>query len=214
MNVAGVFFSFDGVDGVGKSTQMELFCDWLRELGRDVVACRDPGSTQLGEMLRNIVLGAHETPIDRRSEMLIYMAARAQLVEEIIRPALDAGKIIVSDRFLLANVVYQGHAGGLNVEEVWQVGRVATDNIQPTLIFLLDMSAEAAAARIDRSLDRMEAQGLDYLERVRQGFLAEAAKRADQITVIDANRDKDAVQAEIRELAAKHLNNDAEAISH
>src|SRR5437868_6589400 len=121
-----MFFSFDGIDGVGKSTQLELFVQWLRESGRDVVSCRDPGSTELGEAIRKILLADFETPIARRSEMLLYMAARAQLVEQVIRPALARGQVVVCDRFLLANVVYQGYAGGLDVETLWNVGRVAT----------------------------------------------------------------------------------------
>jgi dTMP kinase len=202
---AAMFFSFDGVDGVGKTTQMQLFCQWLRESGRDVVACRDPGSTQLGEALRQIVLGSHTTPIHRRSEMLLYMAARAQLVEEVIRPALEVGKTVVSDRFLLANVVYQGHAGGLDVESVWQVGRIATAGVQPALTFLLDMNPNDAAGRIERELDRMEAQGLEYLQKVRDGFLAEAARRTTDIVIINAARDIDSVQADIRGAAEKFL---------
>src|SRR6186713_2549405 len=126
-----MFFSFDGVDGAGKSTQMERFCLWLRQQGHEFVTCRDPGSTQLGERLRSILLEKSATPIDRRAEMLLYMASRAQLVEEVIRPALAAGKTVVCDRFLLANVVYQGHAGGLDVSSLWQVGAVATDGLSP-----------------------------------------------------------------------------------
>src|SRR5262245_41764155 len=127
-----MFFSFDGIDGVGKTTQMDLFCAWLRERGEEVVTCRDPGSTPLGEKVREILLhSGDDTPIARRSEMLLYMAARAQLVEEVIRPALAAGKTIVSDRYLLANLVYQGHAGGLDLESVRKVGLVAIDGVEP-----------------------------------------------------------------------------------
>src|SRR5687768_12168510 len=108
-----MFFSFDGVDGVGKSTQIRLLVDALSERGHEVVTCRDPGGTPLGEKLRGLLLDHHDTPIHRRSEMLLYMASRAALVEDVIRPALAAGKIVVSDRYLLANVVYQGYAGGL-----------------------------------------------------------------------------------------------------
>ena len=102
-----MFFSFDGMDGVGKSTQAALFTQWLREEGHEIVSCRDPGSSQLGERVRQILLDDASLPIHRRSEMLLYMAARAQLVEEIIRPALAANKTVVSDRFLLANLVYR-----------------------------------------------------------------------------------------------------------
>ena len=100
-----MFYSIDGGDGVGKSTQIGLFCEWLRERGQEVVTCRDPGSTRLGEAVRELLLNRHDLEIHRRSEMLLYMAARAQMVEEVIRPALDAGKTVVCDRFLLANVV-------------------------------------------------------------------------------------------------------------
>ena len=196
-----MFFSFDGVDGVGKTTQLNLFCQWLRSRGLDVVCCRDPGSTRLGERLRQIVLGDAETAIHRRSEMLLYMAARAQLVEEVIRPALESAKTVVSDRYLLANVVYQGHAGGLDVQQVWQIGEIATAGTRPTLTFLLDMSPEAACRRIQRGLDRMESQGADYLRRVREGFLTEAGRRPEEIVVIDAGRDIDCIQADIRSAA-------------
>src|SRR5258708_32046103 len=131
-----MFFSFDGVDGAGKSTQIDLLADALRQRGREVVTCRDPGSTALGERLREILLHHHGTPIHRRSEMLLYMASRAALVEEVIRPALAAGKIVISDRYLLANVVYQAHAGGLNSDDVWRVGEVTVPGVMPRLVFL------------------------------------------------------------------------------
>jgi len=192
-----MFFSFDGVDGAGKSTQIRLLADAIIQRGREVVTCRDPGSTSLGDRLRSILLDHHDTPIHRRAEMLLYMASRAQLVEQVIRPALAAGKIVVSDRYLLANVVYQAHAGGLNPPDVWQVGQITVAGIMPRRVFLLDMPAELAALRIQRAPDRMEAQGLEYLERVRQGFLAEAQQRPDQIVVLDADRSAEAIHADV-----------------
>jgi dTMP kinase len=199
-----MFFSFDGLDGVGKSTQMDLFVEWLRAVGHDVVRCRDPGSTPLGEAIREILLG-HEFAISRASEMLLFMAARAQLVEEVIRPALDAGKTIVSDRFLLANAVYQGHAGGMDVADIWRVGRVATAGVMPEMVFLLDMPPQAAAGRIDRQLDRMEDQGDEFQAQLRSGFLAEAAADPGRIVIIDAARPIDAVQRDIRSAADRVL---------
>ena len=201
-----MFFSFDGIDGVGKSTQIKLFCQWLRDEGHDLVTCRDPGSTKLGEAIRDILLQSDSTPIHRRSEMLLYMAARAQLVQEVIQPALTAGKTVVCDRFLLANVVYQGHAGGLDVESIWQVGQVATEGLSPTLTFLLDMDAADALDRIEGTPDRIEAQGLAYMQQVREGFLTEAAQRPHEIIVIDAARDVETIQADIRTEAERVLN--------
>lgn len=200
-----MFFSFDGVDGAGKTTQMERFADWLRQQGQAVTVCRDPGSTALGERIRELVLGGHGLAIGRMSEMLLYMAARAQLVEEVIQPALQDGQTVVSDRYLLANIVYQGHAGGLDVEQLRTVGNIATSGLLPDLIFLLDLPAEAAQQRIDRPPDRMEAQGLEYLRRVRQGFLTEAARLGERVVRIDAARSREAVFDELIQTARRKL---------
>ena len=200
-----MFFSFDGVDGTGKSTQIRLLAEALRGLGRDVVTCRDPGSTALGERLREILLHHDATPIHRRSEMLLYMASRAQLVEEVIRPALAEGKIVLSDRFLLANVVYQAHAGGLAAEDVWRVGEVTVAGVQPRVVFLMDMPAERAAERIQRARDRMEAQGSEFFERVRAGFLKEAARLGERVVVVNADRPVEVIQAEVLGVARRVL---------
>lgn len=200
-----MFFSFDGIDGAGKSTQIGRFTCWLRERGCDVVYCRDPGGTELGEAVRSILLDSTGTRIGRRSEMLLYMAARAQLVEEVISPALAAGKTVVSDRYLLANVVYQGHAGGLDSQEIWRIGELATHGVVPDLTFLLDLSDEAAAGRMQRPLDRMEQQGDQFRQRLRAGFLAEAARKPEAIAVIDASRPIDLVQADVRAAAERLL---------
>jgi dTMP kinase len=199
------FFVLDGLDGVGKSTQQRLLCEWLEKRGHEVVTCRDPGSTGLGETIRSILLARKGVTIDRRAEMLLYMAARAQLVEEVIRPALCTLKTVVSDRFLLANIVYQGYAGGLDIEELWRVGRVATGGLEPTLVLVLDMPPEAAAGRIRRERDRMEEQGDEFTSRVRDGFLREAAKNQERIIVVDAARGIEEVQAEIRTVVEKFL---------
>jgi dTMP kinase len=201
-----MFFSLDGIDGVGKTTQMQLFCQWLTEQGAQVVTCRDPGSTPLGERVREILLhSGADTPISARTEMLLYMAARAQLVDELITPALAAGKTVVSDRYLLANVVYQGHAGGLDVAAVRTVGQVATDGLQPDCTFVLDMSPTAARSRMGEELDRVESRGDAYREQLRQGFLAEAKHQGDRVHIIAADRPIDVVQAELRTLASQVL---------
>ena len=198
-----MFFSFDGIDGVGKTTQMDLFCEWLHQQDYTIVTCRDPGSTLLGEQLREIVLAKDDsTPIAPTSEMLLYMAARAQLVEEVIRPALEAGSTVVSDRFLLANIVYQGYAGGLDVESVRDVGNIATGGLQPNCTFLLDMAPDAARARMGADLDRMENRGDAYRERLRAGFLKEAHNMKGSVHVVEADRPVEQVQSELRELAS------------
>src|SRR4051794_16990299 len=181
----GRFFALDGPDGGGKTTQAARLAHWLREMGRDVVACREPGGTPLGERLREILLDRDAAPPALRAEMLLYMASRAQLVAEVIRPALDAGRIVVSDRYLLANVVYQGYAGGLTVEDVWRVGEAATGGLWPDLTLVLDVPPDVAQARVGAPRDRMEDQPQAYRERVRAGFLTAAGSYPAPIVVVD-----------------------------
>lgn len=200
-----MFLSIDGGDGTGKSTQVEMLSQWLHEQHQEVVVCRDPGSTPLGEAVRGILLDRHDLHIHRRSEMLLYMAARAQMAEELIRPALEQGKTVVSDRYLLANVVYQGYGGRLDVAALWEIGRLATGGLMPDLTIVLDAPADLAAARIARPRDRMEQQGHAFHARVRDGFLAEAVRSPDKIIVVSAARSVEEVQAEIRSIVGRWL---------
>jgi len=201
-----MFFSFDGIDGTGKTTQIERFSQWLKLRGSDAVICRDPGGTRLGEAIRKLLLEPHDWPIARMAEMLLYMAARAQLVEEVIKPAMAAEKTVVTDRFLLANVVYQGYAGGLDVNQLWDIGALITQGIEPDLTFLLDMPPESAQQRIRRELDRMEQHGQEFRQRLRAGFLAEATRRPDRIVVIDASRSIEEVHTQICAAAERAMN--------
>ena len=159
----------------------------------------------MGERLRDLLLQKHDIAIDRRSEMFLYMTARTQMVEEVIKPALAAGTTVICDRFLLANIVYQGHAGGMEADVIRQVGAVATDGIVPDLTFLLDMDVTHARGRMDRELDRIESQGLVYMEQVRQGFLAEAERFPQGIKVVDAAQDIDVIHQDIVQLAEAFL---------
>lgn len=194
-----MFLSLDGIDGVGKSTQLGLLVEWLESRGQRVVTCRDPGSTPLGESLRELLLhSGDDRPIGPRAEMLMYMAARAQLVDDIIRPALDDGAVVVSDRYLLANLVYQAHAGGLDREAVASVGSVATDGLMPDRVLLLDLDPDEADRRRGREPDRMESRGDAYRQKLREGFLAEAAGDPQRISVIDATASIEQMHAEIR----------------
>jgi dTMP kinase len=204
-SMKGLFISLDGVDGSGKSTQIGLLCQWLRERGRQVVPVRDPGGTPLGEALREVLLHRQEIPLGMAAEMLLYMASRAQLVEQIIRPALERGETVVADRFLLSNVVYQGSAGGMDVDDIWRVGQVATGGLEPDITLVLDIAPEAAASRIDRVLDRLESRGLEYMHSVRNGFLRETQRLQQAGHVIDANRPVDEVHADIVRLLQPSL---------
>jgi dTMP kinase len=192
-----LFVSLDGIDGTGKSTQCRLLADWLRGRGLAVTTCIEPGGTPVGDALRAIVLDACRD-ITLPCEALLYMASRAELVARVIRPALTAGGVVVSDRFLLANVVYQGHAGGLDVNELWHIGHFVTGGLEPDLTIVLDLPVEQALARRGRFADRVEQRDRAYHERVRQGFLAEARRRPEHIRVIDASPSAEVVQAATR----------------
>ena len=199
----GVFLALDGPDGGGKTTQAAQLAAWLRARGFEVVACRDPGGTPLGDRLRPILLDRATTPLSLRAEMLLYMASRAQLVAEVIRPALDRGALVLSDRFLLANIVYQGFAGGLEIEDVARVGLAATGGLLPDLTLILDVPTDRARARVGAPRDRIEDRPDSYHARVRQGFLQAARDAASlcypaPIIAIDASADPETVSARIQ----------------
>lgn len=206
--MSGFFFSLEGIDGVGKTTQAQLLAEWLRQCGWQVTTCRDPGGTPAGDRIRRILLDP-ELAVSPMAEMLLFQASRALLAEQVIRPAWARGEIVISDRFLLSTVVYQGYAGGLDPEEIWHLGERATEGMLPMRTWVLDMPAELALQRCQRHgeqlRDRIEARGLAYLERVRQGFLIEAQRKPDQIRIVDANRDSDLVAAELRQEVALAL---------
>ena len=184
-----MFISLDGIDGAGKSTQIDLLRHYLEAKGATVACFRDPGSTKLGEAVREILLHREDIPLANTSEMLLYMAARAQLVVEQLRPALQSGSTVICDRFLLANVVYQGVAGGMNVDELWSVGKCATGGLAPDITIVLDIDPEIAVKRLQRGPDRLEKRGIEYFRLVRQGFLVQISNARRQTTIVDAKQD-------------------------
>ncbi len=197
--MASMFIVFDGVDGAGKSTQLQLAAQWFHDSGRDVLTCADPGSTELGQRIRQLLLGQHDIPVSMRSEMLLFMTARAQLVDELVRPALAANKVVLCDRYTFSTVVYQGHAGGMDPAEIWTVNQVATGGLVPDLTLLFDMPVPVALQRIGaRRLDRMESRGEDFLERVRQGFLLESQRWPKGVEIVPAGEPVDAVFARVK----------------
>lgn len=199
------FVSLDGLDGTGKSTQCRLLVEWLGAQKVPVTSCVDPGGTALGTELRQLLLHGREHRIAPMTEAMLFMASRAQLVDEVIRPALDRGEVVVSDRFLLANVVYQGWAGGLNADDLWTVGRFVTGGLEPDLTLVFELPADIAKARRKREADRMEDRGDEYHEAVIRGFKAEAGVRPETHRLIDANREIDAIQREVRREVARLL---------
>ncbi len=195
----GSLISVDGIDGVGKSTQIERLGAHLEFKGRKILVIQDPGSTEIGAQLRAILLDSN-IQLHRRTEAMLFMASRCEMVETVIRPALEAGQTVLSDRFLLANVVYQSVGGGVDVDTLWQLGELANAGLRPDLTILLDMPAAAAASRLNRPADRLEARGEDYLESVRQAFLQQLPKASPRTHVVRADRPIDEVAGELSQV--------------
>ncbi len=192
------FIVLDGLDGTGKSTQCRLLIEWLHSKNIMAIHTHDPGGTPLGERLRSILLDLKQDDVSLKTEAMMFMASRAELVEKILRPSLENGVVVISDRFLLANVVYQGHAGGLDPDELWSIGHFTTGGIEPDLTFVLDLPVEMAAARRGRAADRMEARDRAFQQRVREGFLLEARERPESIHIIDATASVQEIQRSLR----------------
>jgi dTMP kinase len=200
----GLFIVLDGLDGSGKSTQCRLLAEWLRAKGWEVTPCADPGGTAIGKTIRDLLLG-HRGEMAMACEALLFMASRAQLTEEIIRPALARGRVVVSDRYELANLAYQGYAGGLDPEILGQVNRLATGGLHPDLTLILDLPTEMALSRRREPADRVESRDTAYHQRVREGFLGEARRRPERIRVLDASLPVPEVHRRVCEEVARVL---------
>ena len=204
-----MFIVFDGMDGAGKTTQIELLVQWLAEAGHDVVRCKDPGDTAIGRKMRQLLLDHHELTISMRAELLMFMTARAQLVDEIIKPALESGKTVVCDRYVFSTVVYQGHAGGIEPDVVWQLNEFAIDGCQADLTMLFVVQPEIALERLGDSLDRMESRGNEYFEKLYHGFVKESKRWPTGVELIDGEKSVEEIQQKIRLLVEPLLNDNA-----
>lgn len=202
---AGRFIVFDGPDGSGKSTQFARFAALCREHGVTMCEVREPGGTAIGEQIRAVLLDPANVDMSLRCEMLLYMASRAQLVEQVIRPALQRRELVLADRFISSTLAYQGTAGGMSREGIMQVGRIAVEECWPDLTVIFDVDEHAAATRLNPLLDRMEQKGVDFHRRVRQGYLDQARTEPDKHMVIDASKDADNVFATLTAALAKRF---------
>lgn len=192
----GLFVSFEGGDGVGKSTQLGMLADWLRGLGREVVTTREPGGTPLGVELRRAVM--HGDHVSARTEALLYATDRAHHVDTVVRPALDRGAVVLTDRYLDSSVAYQGTGRELGAEEVERLSLWATEGLLPDLTVLLDLDPAIGLGRLTGEPDRLERAGLDFHARTRQAFLDRAAAGGSRWLVVDAGADPGSVHRAVR----------------
>jgi dTMP kinase len=194
--MSGQFIVLDGPDGCGKSTQVKRLCQGLAAQDVDTATFRDPGDTQIGEQIRRILLSPEHRDMGTMTELLLYMASRAQLWSEKIAPGLKAGRCLVLDRWLSSTCAYQGYAGGFGMDRVIRVAEQTLERVWPDLTVILDVDGETARVRMQRELDRMEQKGRDYHQKVREGFL-ELARGREGFVVVDAARDIEVVHDEI-----------------
>ena len=206
-----MFVTFEGSEGSGKSTQIGQLTSHLRALGFSVLTTREPGGTNIGEQVRVCLHDVANRDMTPEAEVLLYSASRAQLVEEVIRPALEEGSIVLSDRYADSTLAYQGYGRGQDISALSNITRFATGGLKPDLTLFLDINVSAGLERRTaggQEMNRMDLQTIAFYERVRQGYLEMVAEEPERWVIIDANRPVDEVQAEIRLVVEKGLRRD------
>ena len=197
MSASGKFIVIEGPEGCGKSTQAAALAGRLESVSHAVTLVREPGGTVIGEQVRKVLLDRGNTAMTVGTELLLYMAARSQLVHEVIVPALDGGRIVLADRFLTSSIVYQGIAGGIGENEIRRLYAQVCGEVQPTLVIVLDVPAEVGLSRVKGEHDRMEMKSLDFHGRVRQGYLDVAKSDPARHVLIDASQPVETVAEEV-----------------
>lgn len=195
----GVFISFEGVDGAGKTTQVELLAQFWRERGREVVQTREPGGTALGKRIRQMLLHEDGEPIAARTEALLFAADRAQHIAQVVVPALQRGAVVITDRYIDSSIAYQAGGRELTVDDVRLLSLWATNKLLPERTYLLDIDPSLSHTRLDDKQDRMESAGDDFQERTRNEFLRLARQDPRRFMVIDANQPIDRIAQQICE---------------
>ncbi|MCB5166054.1 dTMP kinase [Streptomyces bambusae] len=197
-SATGFFIALEGGDGAGKSTQVNALAEWIRNKGHEVVVTREPGATPVGKRLRSILLDVSSAGLSNRAEALLYAADRAEHVDSVVRPALERGAVVISDRYIDSSVAYQGAGRDLSPTEIARISRWATDGLVPNLTVLLDVSPETARERFTEAPDRLESEPAEFHQRVRSGFLTLAAADPGRYLVVDAGQDPESVTTVVR----------------
>ena len=192
----GLFITFEGCDGCGKTTQLELLAKYLQGKGYDVIVTREPGAKGLGEKLREILLN-YDGEVSSNCESFLFLADRAQHIDTIVKPAIDAGKIVLCDRHIDSTAAYQGYGRGLDLEQINYLNNIATSGLKPDLTLLFDVDIETSMARVGKNKDRMENAGIEFQEKVRHGYLELAKKEPKRIKVFDSGKTIEQLHQEV-----------------
>ena len=204
-----MFISFEGIDGSGKSTQLKLLKEWLEQRGHTVITVREPGATMLSESIREILL-SNKQSITPTAELLLFNAARTQLVDTVIRPALERGDVVLCDRFADSTTAYQGYGRKLDLAEVLSCNTLATHGVIPSVTFFIDVPYDEAQLRMQfhpasGEPDRMEKSGRDFFDRVRSGYLAIAEREPERFVIVDGVQDRSAIHSEVIDAISARL---------
>lgn len=197
----GLFITFEGPDGCGKTTQMKLLAEYFTKNGKEVVLTREPGGKGLGEKVREILLN-YDGEVSDRCESFLFLADRAQNIDIIVNPAVKAGKIVLCDRHIDSTVAYQGYGRGLDIERINMLNNLATNGKKPDLTFVFDVDVETSMKRVGKEKDRMESAGMEFHNRVRQGYLELAKQEPQRIKVIDATKSIEEIHKKVVSLIA------------
>ncbi len=200
----GLFITFEGCDGCGKTTQLELLAKYLQDKGYDVIVTREPGARGLGEKLREILLN-YDGEVSSNCESFLFLADRAQHIDTIVKPAIDAGKIVLCDRHIDSTAAYQGYGRGLDLEQINYLNNIATSGLKPDLTLLFDVDIETSMARVGNNKDRMENAGIEFQEKVRHGYLELAKKEPKRIKVFDSGKTIEQLHQEVLGIMAPLL---------
>lgn len=195
----GLFITFEGADGCGKTTQMKLLADYLKTQGLEVVLTREPGGKGLGEKVREILLN-YDGEVSDRCESFLFLADRAQNIDIIVNPAVEQGKIVLCDRHIDSTVAYQGYGRGLDLERIKMLNNLATNGRKPDLTIVFDIDVETSMKRVGSEKDRMESAGIEFHNKVRNGYLEIAKEEPDRIKVVDACKTIEEVFEEVKEI--------------
>ena len=198
----GLFITFEGGDGCGKTTQINLLDEYLRNKGFKTLLTREPGSKGLGIKLREILLN-YDGEVSPVAESFLFLADRAQHVDCIIKPALEAGVIVLCDRHTDSTVAYQGYGRGLDLEQIHRLNKIATSGLKPDLTIVLDVDVETSQQRVGAEKDRMESAGIEFFERVRNGFLEIAKQEPERVKVVDSTQPIEEIHKQILELVGR-----------
>ena len=192
----GLFITFEGCDGCGKTTQLELLADYLRAQGKDVIVTREPGAKGLGVKLREILLN-YDGEVSPNCENFLFLADRAQHIDTIVKPAIKSGKIVLCDRHIDSTVAYQGYGRGLDIKQINSLNDLATSGLKPDLTLLFDVDTETSMARVGKNKDRMESAGIEFQEKVRYGYLELAKAEPERIKVFDSRKTIEQLHQEV-----------------